>query len=1182
MQISAPCSRNAVLKRRNAESGFALVLVLAVSAVAAAMIVAFVLRSTGATAVNGSELAERKVEELGEVIRSILLNDLRQEMRAGSHYPGHSGESSLVRVQTPEGKALLLYPASPQTAVPARTAPESDGGFQKDFPNLLKWSSRYSTFYPEQEARVFVNAAHFPPPAPAAPVSTKGRPSSGPALRDEFWRAPMLLPDDDAGGAVEIPQPDWILVTSRGSRVRNLGALASDPVVGRFAFMMYDQGGLLDLNVAGFAPCKSSEDFVGIQRGLKGGVGLADLGVFMESIGASQAEARAFHESLLQWRNEGSYAASGTLSAAARLRDAILGERFGFLGWRPQGDRSFVGRHQLIQFVRRQFPSNRPLASELLQRVTHFTRELAQPSLYPEPGRAPVRFLGDGAPVEDWDEVNPAFLEQRFREVEKPAQPDGAGVPGPGQTQGAGAGAELQVAGRLLVPKRFPLSRLALLGGTLSAGNEALIWKYFGLKPTPSSGLWSYRGGSAGSGRILTLAEVLELPPGQAREPDFLELLKASIVPGAILVAPQRPSQLLTLDETLIQIFANLVDQFDSDGYPTRIQFRSAKADAEDRIISGTEHLPYLHRVRTLLSPDEQSIPPSPFITGGSTASGTLFTLSPVSDPGLAWVWQDVSVWNPHALSGDFGGPGPTQFRVRCEMRSPVALRAAQSQSLLWEEVHVPQKATGFAASGFRVEGDQVGFVIPRSGLPGISKSIYLSDASRVSWMRVEPRVDNRMPDSGIRDLAGNGVVGIAFAQVPRLYSTEIPVGMDMKKVWVLPSHYEVVSEWQNEEPVLMDYRLEYAVPGPEETLQWIEYDRKRLVPVREASWLEVHAPEPQAWEFSDPRCAWSGVPGAMRATPWPVFFSNRFRDQPVSVGADGVVRRGSGAFVLGSAVAAGAAPPDAMAAPSAGDQLPVILNRPFRSVGEMAYAWSGQPWKQLDLSLPESGFGGVLDVFCVNENEHPRALEAGRVNLNTRQPEVLEAVLFGARLDEAAPAGVLSSGAWGSARRIARALVEHTASRDPRKGPLRNVRDLAGSWRVPAAGLPGGMPVDGSAAHGGFSLELPEALGDAAGVLRSERARSAVVRALADAGGTRVWNLLLDVVVQTGQYPRVPVGNRVGKGGVLISAQERDAAQQRELQRFSVQAQKRFWWHLAVDRLTGEVLDEMVEPIDP
>src|SRR5205085_1040095 len=74
-------------------------------------------------------------------------------------------------------------------------------------------------------------------------------------------------------------------------------------------------------------------------------------------------------------------------------------------------------------------------------------------------------------------------------------------------------------------------------------------------------------------------------------------------------------------------------------------------------------------------------------------------------------------------------------------------------------------------------------------------------------------------------------------------------------------------------------------------------------------------------------------------------------------------------------------------------------------------------------------------------------------------------------------------------------------------------------------------------------------------------RRRSAPIRALANAGQTRVWNLMIDVIAQTGRYP--------------ASIQASDA---KALEKFAVEGEERYWVHVAIDRLTGEVLDKQIE----
>ena len=71
-------------------------------------------------------------------------------------------------------------------------------------------------------------------------------------------------------------------------------------------------------------------------------------------------------------------------------------------------------------------------------------------------------------------------------------------------------------------------------------------------------------------------------------------------------------------------------------------------------------------------------------------------------------------------------------------------------------------------------------------------------------------------------------------------------------------------------------------------------------------------------------------------------------------------------------------------------------------------------------------------------------------------------------------------------------------------------------------------------------------------------RMREAVVRALVDSGQTRVWNIMLDLIVQTGRLPSAAT----------------------DLKQFVKEGEHRVWVFLAIDRLTGEVLDKIVEDV--
>src|SRR5439155_15543212 len=76
---------------------------------------------------------------------------------------------------------------------------------------------------------------------------------------------------------------------------------------------------------------------------------------------------------------------------------------------------------------------------------------------------------------------------------------------------------------------------------------------------------------------------------------------------------------------------------------------------------------------------------------------------------------------------------------------------------------------------------------------------------------------------------------------------------------------------------------------------------------------------------------------------------------------------------------------------------------------------------------------------------------------------------------------------------------------------------------------------------------------------LGTKEARESVIRAFSDAGQTRTWNLVIDVVAQSGRFP--------------INATT--------LAGFLVEGEQHYWVHVAIDRLTGQVIDKQIETVN-
>ncbi len=73
---------------------------------------------------------------------------------------------------------------------------------------------------------------------------------------------------------------------------------------------------------------------------------------------------------------------------------------------------------------------------------------------------------------------------------------------------------------------------------------------------------------------------------------------------------------------------------------------------------------------------------------------------------------------------------------------------------------------------------------------------------------------------------------------------------------------------------------------------------------------------------------------------------------------------------------------------------------------------------------------------------------------------------------------------------------------------------------------------------------------------------REATVRGLSETTQTRTWNLLIDVVAQTGRYP-------------ATTATGPSAAH------FIVEGEKRYWLSVAIDRFTGKIIDQQLELVN-
>ena len=233
----------------------------------------------------------------------------------------------------------------------------------------------------------------------------------------------------------------------------------------------------------------------------------------------------------------------------------------------------------------------------------------------------------------------------------------------------------------------------------------------------------------------------------------------------------------------------------------------------------------------------------------------------------------------------------------------------------------------------------------------------------------------------------------------------------------------------------------------------------------------------------------------------------------------------------------------------------PIMLNRPFRNVGELGYAFRDLPWKTLDFFSDKSADAGLLDIFCIHDGPQvldgngnvigmaPSTTVAGKVNVNSiyTDPNTLALapvgppIVSGAIWDEVSNSTGSGSGAQ-SAQTITKNIVTATSTT-----PVQNKSELITRASLPATILPT-APNDNQAV---------------------KARREVVPRAVSSVAQSRVWNVLVDVVAQTGHYKPNAQPNAQGL---------RDD--------FIVEGEQHYWVHVAIDRFTGQVIDRQVEVV--
>jgi len=1138
MNSLSPFPKNRSASRR----GIALVLVLAFVVLVTGLIVAFFSRSLVGRQVSNSSANQTNANVLAQSAADIIIANLRQEIANGSTL----SSSNNITIYTPSTAANML---------PVRSGNPSPD----TIPNMLRRSVRSDTI-----ASPGVSSS-------ASAVSSTDASLNGRSISNASWNGHYLIPRSDNGASVDttpntsanFTPPDWVIVTRAGpkafagwdSSLCDRTPTNTGYAVGRYAYAIYDEGGLLDMNAAGYPSGLTAS-----QIGQKGTLALADLTQLFPSLASVQAQ--LLIDNIVGWRNyataqPGGYFGNFTFTAASGsnwLSQFALSNTTGYVtvsgsvAASGQTDQAFLSRQQLIKLLLTA-TANAAVCQDALQYMGTFTRALNAPSYTPSSTRATTQ-SGQGYrnlttdPGNLDDQYNPSLINQRVPASVTGTRDDGTHF----------------VPGEPLIKHRFPLSRLALIAGTAGMAATATasgadpIYKYFGLTRSSTSSPWVYNHGD--SQRIMKLADVA----AAGREPDFFELLQAGITVGSlgkIFPSTLRSGMTSPMDtyysNTYFQIFQiglDIIDQYGSGSYPTVVSFNGNN-------FYGVKNLPYIARIFDGFYRFTGSAVVTPLNSYYANSTPPVTITSFTCNRPYVGGWFHPELWNPHQNADASASPAPTQFRIyatgTCQINvlqtdsSPQkgecyftgtltdsnALEFPASTDYKNPQLLTPARVSNGNTSNYSMvtENSQnfVGLYIGQVTAPAWDLNTAYMDANyaatdgtnagklapalyHVGWGKLIPNPSVNFYLQ-YKDSNNNW---ITYSQIENHSNyTSYSSGSSTATAGNNFTTYNVTRNSACFRLVADPRTARFGMPssyiGSSPRTGASSGTTVRPTSANDGYGCSVSSGSAAGWTRDPSSTPWAGMVFQGDLTQNTVNQSTHYADP------DGVQRWGDAAYAssdLGQPLTT-----------NNYTSRPVMLNRAFQSVAEMGYAFRGTPWKSIDFFTANSGDAALLDLFCLNEDPADSAI-AGTVNLNTRQSVVLKALLSGATKNALYPStAALSSSEISS---LATSIITVTGS-----APLVNRSEIATKIEPVVA----------------YSATEDSAI---------KAQRETVARALSDVGDTRTWNLLIDIVVQSGRYP----------GSATKLAQ------------FQVEGERHIWLHVAIDRFTGSVISQSMEPV--
>src|SRR6266545_2029789 len=1116
------------------ERGAALLIVLAFVVLLTGVGVAYLSRTTSDRQVAHGSFNQSKADQLAASAMDNIIGDLRKEIANGSTLATISG----VTIYTP--------------ALPAYSLPQRYGN-PAGVPNLIRRSVANDQI-PLPGLRSFASDVNSAPVDPANPNRgdvTKAR-----------WNKHYLIPkaniaDDGTDPVASFAAPDWVFVTSDPANRdagRKVITSPDSSVIGRYAYAIYDEGGLLDINVAGNPTDPSAAPIPAQRVGRKGSLAYADLTALSNYPILNPDAGGIFQiDRLVGWRNYATTQPTNKFpdagptgqvfarnfqtdaTKATAYYNSVVNNANGFLGpnptaipWNGRTDQYFVQRQELIAYQKTPLTTAGnpavPIANtsqfdvNALQYLSTFSRELNAPSWGPTLNASEMGGDDQGGlyayrnNADSTTAINRNLLGVRV--LNSFIRADGTTA----------------AAGDPLINRRFPLSRLIAITPTgpntttnstiirgvfqpatttsdnnypeLPAGGT--IQRDFGLQWDNTNKRWNYVGGSGSI--VQTTIERLDQVANENREPNFFELLKAAILSGSVgmgsgtgnartFVAPEGKyydtTNNMSSDYQIMQIGANIINQRDSGNVPLFFNFYDNTGNYE---LAGTKNLPYLSKLV--------------FKPAWVRVQG--------NDQFAAWLVP--SLWNPHQNAASATG------NVRVAMTSGT--------------MTAPLKNSGNPSS-----------ITTTTPIVGSSTQYMTVDASNFGTSPSAPALANPANGSNITQMDANlgGYYGFHFPFAttsgvgPNNSTTAYPdfgSGCTFEMQVTVGGTWKAYQRWKAcglNHPLIFQPPNSYWTDNTKnkrfEDPEFVTLDPRTQ---RFGVWGNAYNQSLNSADVTAGTQTSLDSPPVEAVTAFPPQGTLFSRSPPTSTDLylyanntdsgvhytdlDQVQRLGD--------VTSPTVPDEMQLTASAARDRPLILAGVLQSVAELGHVFRDQPWKTLNFTTAnpnatvKSADAGLLDVFTLHES----SIEAGKTSLNMSQTPVLKAILAGAIKRLAGTSGDIISSA--DRDNIVTALTNLTNNQ-----PMLNKAELI-------TRLAADVSVTG---------------------LGNKEARECVLRAFADACQTRTWNLMIDVIAQSGHYP--PNAN--------------------SLAGFMVEGEQHYWVHVAIDRFTGQVIDKQIEVVN-